>query len=128
MKRTYNAFWDDNQLLLEHWRGEWHIEIARYTQNRKVCGSNLNALGQTLGRNFIARLPVTFRWKLKYYCNWHQLREAASLPVAQSWSWRSQMADIKKIEQFLTLFYFEGRGVQKCPILRFFKISLKTTN
>ena len=70
MKKTYNSlkknYQDNGQLLLVHFRREWHSGIARYTQNRKVSGSNpTDALGQVLGPNLITRLPVIFRSYLK---------------------------------------------------------------
>ena len=70
MKKTYNSLnknlQDDGQLFLVHFRGEWHCGIARYTQNRKVSGSNFTvALGLALGSNMITRLPVTFGLYLK---------------------------------------------------------------
>ena len=40
---------------------KFRIVTLRYTQSRKVPGSNLtDALGQALGPNVITMLPVTF--------------------------------------------------------------------
>ena len=70
MKKTYNFLnrnlQDDGQLFLVHFQEEWHSQIALYTKNRKVSGSNLtNALCQTLGPNLIMTLPVDFGQHLK---------------------------------------------------------------
>ena len=61
-------------------------------------------LMHSLRPTLITRLSVTFGWHLKQCCDKHQVSEAASLSLTQSWPQGNQMTDKKKFEQTLHFF------------------------
>ena len=67
-------------------------------------------LMHSLRPTLITRLLIIFGWHSKQCCDKHQVSEAASLSLTQSWPQGNQMTDKKKFEQnffflvFLLLF------------------------